>query len=112
MTTQPDPKLAGYVAFTYPDFTVYELARFLIEIALEMQSVAVAWQVYEITKRPLDLGFVGLAQFLPGFLLFLVTGHLADRFDRRTLLMLCYCAFAVCSGLLWEIALRGAHGTH
>jgi MFS family permease len=112
MAAQEDPRLAGYIAFTYPDFTVYELARFLIEIALEMQSVAVGWQVYEITKRPLDLGLVGLAQFLPGFLLFLVTGHVADRFDRRKLLMLCYGAFAVCAGLLWEIALRGAHGVH
>ncbi len=112
MAATTDPRLAGYVAFTYPDFTVYELARFLIEIALEMQSVAVGWQVYEITKRPLDLGLVGLAQFLPGFLLFLVTGHVADRFDRRKLLMLCYGGFAVCSGLLWEIALRGAHGVH
>jgi MFS family permease len=112
MAATGDPRLAGGIAFTYPDFTVYEVARFLIEIALEMQSVAVGWQVYEITKRPLDLGLVGLAQFLPGILLFLVTGHVADRFDRRKLLMLCYCGFAVCSGLLWEIALRGAHGGH
>src|SRR5277367_2014026 len=103
---------AGRAAFTHPAFVLFQIARFLIVAAVEMQAVAVGWQVYEITKRPLDLGFVGLAQFLPGFLLFLVTGHLADRFDRRTLLMLCYCAFAVCSGLLWEIALRGAHGTH
>jgi MFS family permease len=103
---------AGNIAFTYPDFTVYEVARFLIELSLEMQSVAVGWQVYEITKRPLDLGLVGLAQFLPGILLFLVTGHLADRFDRRKLLMLCYCGFVLCSGLLLEIALRGAHGAH
>ena len=112
MAATADPRLAGGVAFNYPDFAVYELARFLIEIAIEMQSVAVGWQVYEITKRPLDLGLVGLAQFLPGILLFLVTGHVADRFDRRKLLMLCYCGFAVGSGLLWTIALRGARGMH
>jgi MFS family permease len=109
MAATGDPRLAGGIAFTYPDFTVYELARFFIVVALEMQSVAVGWQVYEITKRPLDLGLVGLAQFLPGILLFLVAGHAADRFDRRRLLMLCYGGFAVCSGLLWEIALQGAH---
>jgi MFS family permease len=110
MAVTGDPRLTGGIAFTYPDFTVYELARFFIVVALEMQSVAVGWQVYEITKRPLDLGLVGLAQFLPGIFLFLVSGHAADRFDRRKLLMLCYGGFAVCSGLLWEIALRGAHG--
>src|SRR5579864_2795392 len=112
MAATGDPRLAGGIAFTYPDFTVYEVARFFIVVALEMQSVAVGWQVYEITKRPLDLGLVGLAQFLPGIFLFLLSGHAADRFDRRRLLMLCYCGFAVCSGLLWEIALRGSHSVY
>jgi MFS family permease len=112
MAATGGPRLAGSIAFTYPDFAVYEVARFFIVVALEMQSVAVGWQVYEITKRPLDLGLVGLAQFLPGIFLFLVSGHAADHFDRRKLLMLCYGGFAVCSGLLWEIALHGAHSVY
>lgn len=107
MAAPADPRLAGRIAFTYPDFTVYALARGLIVVALEMQSVAVGWQVYEITKRPLDLGLVGLAQFLPGILLFLAAGHAADHFDRRRLLMWCYGGFALCSGLLLQISLRG-----
>jgi MFS family permease len=98
---------AGRVAFTYPDFALYQLARFFIVAGLEMQSVAVGWQIYEITKRPLDLGLVGLAQFSPGILLFLVTGHAADTFNRRKLLMACYAGFAVCSGLLLFSALSG-----
>ena len=98
---------AGRVAFTYPDFSLYQLARFLIVAGLEMQSVAVGWQIYEITKRPLDLGLVGLAQFSPGILLFLVTGHAADAFNRRRLLMTCYAGFGVCSGLLLLYALSG-----
>jgi MFS family permease len=65
-----------------------------------MQSVAVGWQVYEITKRPLDLGLVGLVQFLPGILLFLVSGHAADRYDRRKLITTCYLGFAACCALL------------
>src|SRR5882724_12227028 len=91
---------AGRVAFTYSGFSYYLLARFFIVASLEMQSVAVGWQVYDITKRPLDLGLVGLAQFLPGIFLFLVAGHLADRFDRRKILLTCYGGFAACSGLL------------
>ena len=106
----PESRLpAGRIAFSYPDFTIYQAARFFIVAALEMQSVAVGWQVYEITRRPLDLGLIGLAQFLPGVLLFLVSGHVADRFDRRKLVTLCYCGFAVSSGLLWAIAWRGSH---
>src|SRR6202165_4307505 len=102
-----DPRLAGRVAFTYPNFVSYTLARFLIVVALEMQSVAVGWQVYEITKRPLDLGYVGLAQFLPGFLLFPISGHASDRFERRHVLSACYGGYAVCFAFLLALAQRG-----
>ena len=112
MPIPTDPRLAGRIAFTYPDFTVYEIARFCIVIALEMQSVAVGWQVYEITKRPLDLGLVGLAQFLPGIVFFLAAGHAADRFDRRKLLIWCYAGFALCSSLLLAIAWLGLRGVY
>jgi MFS family permease len=103
MPTPSDHK-AGRVAFTHPDFLRFEIARFLIVAAVEMQSVAVGWQVYDISKRALDLGLVGLAQFLPGILLFLVSGHTSDRFDRRKVLASCYGGYAVCSGLLLLIA--------
>lgn len=93
-------ELAPRIAFTHPDYVFFQSARFLVVAAQEMQSVAVGWQIYEITKKPLDLGLVGLAQFLPGILLFLASGHAADRFDRRKLLTICYGGFAVCSGLL------------
>jgi hypothetical protein len=70
----PADARAGRIAFTHPDFVLFQIARFLIVAAVEMQAVAVGWQVYDITKRALDLGLVGLAQFLPGILLFLVSG--------------------------------------
>ena len=95
MLTSQDPRLAGRVAFTHPNFVAYTIARFFIVLALEMQSVAVGWQVYEITHRPITLGYVGLAQFLPGFVFFLFAGHAADLFNRRRLLMWCYGGFAL-----------------
>src|SRR5271169_5440213 len=100
---------AGRIAFTHPGFVLFQIARFLIVAAVEMQAVAVGWQVYDITKRVLDLGLVGLAQFLPGILLFLVSGHTSDRFDRRKVLGACYAGYALCSGLLLIIAVRGGH---
>jgi MFS family permease len=105
----PAESNAGRVAFSHPDFVLFQTARFLIVAAVEMQAVAVGWQVYDITKRALDLGLVGLAQFLPGILLFLVSGHTSDRFDRRKVLGACYAGYALCSGLLLIIAERGAH---
>ena len=98
--------------FAYPDLALYQIARFFIVAALEMQSVAVGWQVYEITRRPLDLGLVGLAQFLPGLFLFLLAGHTADRHDRRRLLNICYVGFVVCSALLLLLAVRGSRSVH
>src|ERR1700688_2723636 len=109
MSESGETTLSGRIAFTYPDFTLYQAARFFIVAALEMQSVAVGWQVYEITRRPLDLGLVGLAQFLPGILLFLVSGHAADRFDRRNLMVCSYGGFAVCSSLLLAATLFAGH---
>src|SRR6202451_1356038 len=109
MATAATAPTAGRAAFSHPDFTRYQYARFSIVLALEMQSVAVGWQVYDLTKRPLDLGLVGLAQFLPGVLLFLVAGHAADRFNRKRLLTPCYIVFASCSALLLAASWRGVH---
>jgi len=105
----PAASNSGRIAFTHPDFVLFQIARFLIVAAVEMQAVAVGWQVYDITKRALDLGLVGLAQFLPGILLFLVSGHTSDRFDRRKVLSACYAGYAACSALLLLIAKGSAH---
>lgn len=101
-----DAKPAARAAFNYPDFTAFSIARFCIVAALEMQSVAVGWQVYEITRRPLDLGLIGLAQFLPGITLFLPAGHAVDRWNRRRVLFWCYTSFAACSAILFMLAAR------
>jgi MFS family permease len=97
---------AGRVAFSDPGFVLFQVARFLIVAAVEMQAVAVGWQVYEITKRPLDLGYVGLAQFLPGILLFPISGHASDHFERRHVLSACYGGYAVCFALLLALTQR------
>ncbi len=94
-------------AFRYPDFRFYMTARFLVILASEMQAVAVAWQVYALTHRALDLGLVGLAQFLPGIFLFLASGHAADRVERRTILQACCAGFSLCSVLLVWLTVRG-----
>ncbi len=88
------------------------LARFLTTISSEMQSVAVGWQVYELTRRPLDLGLVGLAQFLPGICLFLIAGHTADRVPRKRILQSCFAGFAVCSVLLLAFTLSGLRSAY
>jgi hypothetical protein len=86
----PKAPTRGMEAFASRDFTRYQLARVMAILGAEAQSVAVAWQVYSITHRALDLGFTGLALFLPGLLFLLPAGHVADRFDRRQIILVCY----------------------
>lgn len=84
------------------DFRLYQSARLMVIVGAEAQSVAVAWQVYQLTHSALDLGLTGLALFLPGLLFMLAAGHAADRYDRRKIILLCYTLQAVCTGvLLW-----------
>ena len=70
-------------------FALYWLSRVSSTVALQMQAVAVGWQMYDITHNPLDLGLVGLTQFIPAALFVLVAGHVADRYDRRTIVRIC-----------------------
>jgi MFS family permease len=70
-------------------FAFYWVARVSSTVALQMQAVAVSWQMYDLTRNPLDLGLVGLVQFIPAALLVLVAGHVADRYDRRMIVRAC-----------------------
>jgi MFS family permease len=97
----------GRAVFAYPSYVRYVGARLCVVLAIEMQSIAVGWRVYEITRSPLALGLTGLMQFLPGILLFLVSGHAADRWDRRRLVLLCYLGLTLCSLALLVTELRG-----
>jgi MFS family permease len=74
---------------------------------MQMQSVAIGWQVYAITSQPMALAWVGLAQFFPAVSLSLVTGHTADRVDRRTILLVCHGAMAALSIALLAVARSG-----
>jgi MFS family permease len=112
MATSLSRRSSGRAAFQYPGFLRFQMARFFVVLATEMQSVAVGWQVYEITKRPLDLGYVGLAQFLPGIVLFLVSGHVADRYRRTKVVFFCFLGYTVCSTLLLAVALHGTRSVY
>ena len=96
-----------FSSLAYPDVRRYLSARFLVGIAVQMQTVAVGFQVYETTHNPLDLGLIGLSQFLPFVILVLPAGHIADRYDRRRVILACYLLAAVASALLTAFALLG-----
>ncbi len=99
----------AHEVFKHKSFVRFQSAKFLAVLAMQMQSVAVGWQVYAISNRPLDLGFVGLATFVPFVVFALIAGDVADRFDRRKILLFCYVAFAFCSAALLYFARSASH---
>lgn len=103
------PQPTGTAAFAFRDFRRYQLARVMVIMGAEAQSVGVAWQVYELTHKAIDLGYTGLALFLPGLLFLLPAGHVADRYDRRRVVLVCYTMQILCTTALLLFALRGMH---
>ena len=101
----------GGSALRSRDFRLYQTARLLVILGAEAQSVAVAWQVYQLTHSALALGYTGLALFLPGLFCMLAAGHAADRFDRRKIILLCYGLQAVCTCALLWLTMRGTGHT-
>lgn len=112
-TSTPIP--AGQPAasvYRHGGFLAFLSARLIAVFATQVQAVVVAWQVYDVTREPLALAYVGLAQFLPMLCLLLPAGDLIDRFDRRRILAISWAVGAVCSALLWWLSGHGATGVH
>ncbi|MDB5748551.1 MAG: transporter [Massilia sp.] len=91
-----------------PNLSFYLSARFLGTLAVQMQSVAVGWQVYQITGSLFDLGLIGLAQFAPFLVLILWAGHVADRYDRRKIIVSCMLTQLLVSALLLAFTASGS----
>jgi MFS family permease len=91
----------------HKNLTLFVIARFLATIAVQMQSVAVGWQIYQKTGSTLDLGLIGLAQFLPFAMLILIAGHFADQWNRRWIVLGCFTIELMCGVLLLVFARQG-----
>ena len=94
MTERRDPPAApedasGGSLRHHRPFAFYWLSRVASTVALQMQGVAIGWQMYDLTNNPLDLGLVGLFHFIAAACLALVAGHVADRYDRRIVVRIC-----------------------
>jgi MFS family permease len=83
------PKAVPTRLLKYPSFVRFWFTRTATTGAFHMQGVAVGWQLYEMTGNPIDLGIVGLLQFLPLVVLNLVVGHATDRYDRLAIMRYC-----------------------
>lgn len=102
--TQADDRFA---AFRHRSYSMFFAARFLAAFATQIISVAVGWQMYDVTKSTFYLGVIGLVQFLPSLLLILVTGSVTDRYNRRAIVSICLTVSALCAAALLFLTVSG-----
>ncbi|MBF6990478.1 MULTISPECIES: MFS transporter [Cupriavidus] len=93
-------------------FRRYWFARLCTTIGYQIFTVAVGWQMYDLTRDPLMLGMVGLVQFLPSVVLILMSGHVADRFDRRRIVRTCQSIEALLAAGMAVVSLTGWIDSH
>ena len=89
-----------YAAMKIRDFRLFISARFCITLAIQIQAVIVGWQVYEITKDPLSLGLIGLAEAIPSIAVSLYAGHVADTISRKKIIIVTIFTLLLCSSAL------------
>lgn len=89
-----------YAAMKIRDFRLFIFARFCITLAIQIQAVVVGWQVYEITRDPLSLGLIGLAEAIPSIGVSLYAGHVADIMSRKRIILVTVATLVFCSGAL------------
>ena len=96
-----------YAALRYRDFQLLLGGNFVATLGEQMVSVAIGWELYNRTSSPLALGLVGLVQVLPVILLSLPAGHLADRYNRKAMILITQAALTLGALGLWLISSRG-----
>lgn len=97
-----------FAAFRHRSYALFFSSRFLAAFAIQIVSVSVGWQMYEVTRNTLYLGLIGLVQFLPALLLILVTGSVADRYNRRVIASVCLVLAAISAAALLGLTLTGS----
>lgn len=90
------PRHTAYASFRSPEFRHYLVTRFTVVFALNMQSTIIGWQIYALTRDPLSLGLIGLAELIPALCLALFAGNIVDKTEKRTLLFRCVLGYLAC----------------
>jgi len=96
MGTQSE-KSDAYAVLKIKEFRLFLSARFVITVAVQMQSIIVGWQIYEMTKDPFSLGLIGLSEAIPFIIMAFFSGHIADTFNRRSIILSSLFVYMLCA---------------
>ncbi len=102
--TKADP----YIALRFPEFRSYVAMRFLFTFAYQIQAVVVGWYIYQLTKDPLSLGLIGLAEAIPSITVTLYGGYIADKSNKKTMLIKIMGTMLICSSVLAFVTSKAA----
>ncbi|HEX3074830.1 MAG TPA: MFS transporter, partial [Ignavibacteriales bacterium] len=102
-------KADSYAALKIKDFKWFIIARFLLTFGIQMQSVIIGWHIYEITRDPLSLGLIGIAEAVPFFCVALFAGHLADIINRKKLILVSNVVYVLCAVALLLVSTALEH---
>ncbi len=100
MTENPEIKNNAYAVWHLKDFRTFISGRFFLTFAIQMQSVIVGWQVYDLTHDPFSLGLIGLSEAIPFLVVALFAGHIADLFNRKSIILITASVYVVCATIL------------
>jgi MFS family permease len=93
-------KTDPYIAMRFPEFRSYIAMRFLFTFAYQVQAVVIGWHIYQLTKDPLSLGLIGLVEAIPSIMVTLYGGYIADKSDKKKLLIWIIGSMLCCSAVL------------
>lgn len=101
----PLPNKDPYIALRIPEFRMYLLLRLFFVFGYQIQAVVIGWHVYQLTKNPLSLGFIGLCEAIPAIGIALYGGYIADKSEKTSLLKLIMSGMIICSVVLYIVTL-------
>lgn len=97
MSSKPNRLRETRYLFTFRDFRLLLAGRFFVTVAVQIQTVVVAWQIYDLTGDEFALGLIGLTEAIPSIGIALYAGHIADRLPRRSIVLTCIALLFICS---------------
>lgn len=100
------PRRDPYVALRFPEFRSYIAMRFFFTFAYQMQAVILGFHIYSLTKDPLSLGLIGLCEAVPSIGISLYSGYVADKTDKRKLLLWIFSGMFLCSFIIFLVTLK------
>src|SRR5476651_2765336 len=108
--SKPLPKKDSFAALRYKDFRMYMVMRFFFTFAYQMQTTVFGFYIYQITHSKVAIAFIGLSEAIPAVGIALYGGYIADKYEKRKMLLLIYIGVTFSSLVMFIVTLKSMGG--